>query len=405
MRLKTLPSEFQKALPILKKIRKAGYQAYFVGGSVRDALLHRSIHDVDIATDAYPQEIKQIFTRTADIGIEHGTVLVLYQGGEYEITTFRTEDTYVDYRRPSNVSFVRSLSEDLRRRDFTINALALDEDGHVIDEFTGLSDLKQQILRAVGQPNERFKEDALRIMRGFRFAASFNFQIEKTTFAAMASCASLLEKISVERSFVEFDKLLLAPYWKHGLEALIVSGAFAYLPDLENKEPELFRLIEDLPDSFVFTSSEQAWAFLLYVLNLADNQHFLRLWKVSNHFQKTVLNLLAVYSLREQNQLDEQMVYQYGRELLLIVENLREAQGLPVAFTQIETLNQKLPIRSKKEMAVNGGVLIKELGFKSGPDLGAVLDAIETAIVTGQLENSKSAIFAYLRSSRSDSSS
>ncbi|MBZ4291361.1 hypothetical protein LAJ53_12575, partial [Streptococcus pneumoniae] len=115
------------ALPVLEKIKEAGFEAYFVGGSVRDALLHNPIHDVDIATSSYPEETKQIFPRTADIGIEHGTVLVLDGDEEYEVTTFRTEDVYVDYRRPSAVSFVRSLEEDLKRRDFTVNAFALDE--------------------------------------------------------------------------------------------------------------------------------------------------------------------------------------------------------------------------------------------------------------------------------------
>ena len=146
MKLNNLPSEFQEALPILKKIREAGYEAYFVGGSVRDVLLNRPIHDVDIATSSYPEETKSIFHRTVDIGIEHGTVLVLEEGGEYEITTFRTEDVYVDYRRPSSVSFVRSLEEDLKRRDFTVNAFALDETGLIIDKFNGLADLKAKLL-------------------------------------------------------------------------------------------------------------------------------------------------------------------------------------------------------------------------------------------------------------------
>ena len=216
MKLNTLPSEFQKALPVLEKIKTAGYEAYFVGGSVRDVLLKRPIHDVDIATSSYPEETKKIFNRTVDIGIEHGTVLVLENGGEYEVTTFRTEDVYVDYRRPKTVFFVRSLDEDLKRRDFTVNAFALDETGKVIDKFGGLEDLEKKLLRAVGNPAERFNEDALRIMRGFRFAASLDFTIEPQTFLAMKEHAPLLEKISVERSFIEFDKLLTAPHWKKG---------------------------------------------------------------------------------------------------------------------------------------------------------------------------------------------
>ncbi len=173
MRLSYLPSEFQKALPILEKIKAAGFEAYFVGGSVRDALLNRPIHDVDIASSSYPEETKQIFERTVDIGIEHGTVLVLENGGEYEVTTFRTEDVYVDYRRPSSVSFVRSLEEDLKRRDFTVNAFALNENAEIIDKFDGLADLDNRVLRAVGKAEERFNEDALRIMRGLTFCREF----------------------------------------------------------------------------------------------------------------------------------------------------------------------------------------------------------------------------------------
>ena len=172
-----------------------------------------TIHDEDIATSSYPEETKQIFPRTADIGIEHGTVLVLDGDEEYEVTTFRTEDVYVDYRRPSSVSFVRSLEEDLKRRDFTVNAFALDETGEIVDLFDGLQDLENQVLRAVGVASERFNEDALRIMRGFRFQASLGFELEQETFEAMKTLTALLEKISVERTFVEFDKLLLAPNW------------------------------------------------------------------------------------------------------------------------------------------------------------------------------------------------
>lgn len=214
MKLNNLPSEFQKALPILEKIKNKNYEVYFVGGSVRDVLLNRPIHDVDIATSAYPQEIKTIFSRTVDVGIEHGTVLVLNGDDGYEVTTFRTEDVYVDFRRPSHVNFVRSLNEDLKRRDFTINALALTDKGEIIDLFHGIEDLNQKVLRAVGVAKERFREDALRILRGFRFAAHLDFIIEKETLEAMKESSSLLEKISIERSFIELDKLLTSPFWK-----------------------------------------------------------------------------------------------------------------------------------------------------------------------------------------------
>lgn len=133
VRIVEIPTEFKEALPILQKIEAAGYEAYFVGGSVRDTILKRPIHDVDIATSAYPSEVKELFKKTVDTGIEHGTVMILDHGTGYEVTTFRTESGYQDYRRPDKVTFVRSLKEDLKRRDFTINALALSESGQVFD--------------------------------------------------------------------------------------------------------------------------------------------------------------------------------------------------------------------------------------------------------------------------------
>ena len=397
MKLNNLPSEFQKALPILKKIREAGYEAYFVGGSVRDVLLNRPIHDVDIATSSYPEETKSIFHRTVDIGIEHGTVLVLEAGGEYEITTFRTEDIYVDYRRPSSVSFVRSLEEDLKRRDFTVNAFALDETGLIIDKFNGLADLEAKLLRAVGNPAERFNEDALRIMRGFRFVASLDFDIEPDTFAAMAAHAPLLEKISVERSFIEFDKLLMAPFWRKGIEAMMTSQAQNYLPYLENTHNKLQQLLDDLSDDYQFKTSEQAWAALLLTLDIKDIRTFLKAWKTSSQFQKDVETIVVIYRFRLVNELDKMIIYRYGRHLIEQAEDLRAGFDLSVDLGCIERLDNELAIHDKHEIVVNGGTLIKELQYKPGPELGLVLKEIEDKIVLGQLVNDKEAIFEFIR--------
>ncbi|MGO3474712.1 MAG: CCA tRNA nucleotidyltransferase, partial [Lacticaseibacillus paracasei] len=155
MRLDLTQPDFKAAIPILKKIEAAGYEAYFVGGSVRDAMLGKDVNDVDIATSAFPNEIQALFKKTIDVGIEHGTVMVLWEKETYEITTFRTESTYQDFRRPDSVTFVRSLAEDLKRRDFTINALAMDKDGCITDLFDGIDDLNHQVIRAVGVPDER----------------------------------------------------------------------------------------------------------------------------------------------------------------------------------------------------------------------------------------------------------
>lgn len=394
--IENLPSEFQKALPILRRIRQAGYEAYFVGGSVRDVFLNRPIHDVDIATSAYPQEIKRIFDRTIDVGIEHGTVLVLAEDGEYEVTTFRTEDVYVDYRRPSQVAFVRSLEEDLKRRDFTVNAFALDQDGQLIDCFDGLADLENGLLRAVGQASERFNEDALRIMRGFRFAANLNFEIEPETFAAMAACAPLLEKISVERSFIEFDKLLTAPYWQKGLEALLASQAYLYLPDLAQSALALKQMLIGLAGHFQFESSEQAWAYLLINLQVPVKP-FLKKWKTSVQFQKTVEELVTIYNYRLKQDLTQRQVYEHGCQNLRLVEKLRQGLGLAVDFIRIKDLDERLTIRDKHDIVVNGGDLMRAFQLKPGPILGQLLTKIENELVMGNLINERSAIFEFVK--------
>jgi len=399
MRLTQMPSEFQKALPVLEKIKEAGFEAYFVGGSVRDALLNRPIHDVDIATSSYPEETKQIFPRTADIGIEHGTVLVLDGDEEYEVTTFRTEDVYVDYRRPSHVTFVRSLKEDLKRRDFTINALALDEARNVIDLFEGLADLENQILRAVGIPSERFNEDALRIMRGFRFQAALGFDLDTDTFQAMKLCAPLLEKISVERTFIEFDKLLTASYWRKGLKSLLASGVTDYLPDMRSSQSQLEKMF-DVKADFQFTSSEQAWATLLMTLQVKNVKKFLKHWKTSNEFQKRVEQIVTIYNIRQRHFLDKEECYRFELDLMIQAEEIRQAQGLAVDFEKIHSTYDSLTIHDKHEIVVNGGLLIKEFGFKPSPALGQLLTEIETAIVNGTLDNCLEAILAFVEERR-----
>lgn len=264
-----LPEEFLKATPIIEKIEARGFEAYFVGGSVRDIILHQPIHDVDIATSAFPEEIKQIFPNTIDVGIEHGTVLVLDEEEQYEITTFRTESTYQDYRRPDEVTFVRSLEEDLKRRDFTMNALAVGRDGEIVDLFSGIADIKKQQIVAVGNASERFHEDALRMMRGLRFSSQLNFSIEKNTKQAIQEHSHLLEKISIERIYIEFIKLLTSNYRNKGLKIFVETNCYRYCPGLEDKKEALDSLLL-IKDKHVFSTEELAWLVLTYVLDIKE---------------------------------------------------------------------------------------------------------------------------------------
>jgi len=196
------------AAKIIEKLEQAGYEAYAVGGCVRDSLLGREPGDWDITTSASPEEVKAIFRRTIDTGIEHGTVTVMENHVGYEVTTYRVDGVYEDGRHPSSVTFTRNLKEDLLRRDFTINAMAYNPRTGIVDLYDGMADLERGCIRCVGVPEERFTEDALRILRALRFASQLGFEIEGETLAAMKKLAPRLSLVSAERVRVELVKLL-----------------------------------------------------------------------------------------------------------------------------------------------------------------------------------------------------
>ena len=200
------------AARILRVLEDHGYEAFVVGGCVRDSLLGRNPNDWDITTSALPLQVKALFRRTIDTGLKHGTVTILMDGEPFEVTTYRVDGEYLDGRHPSEVTFTASLQEDLQRRDFTINAMAYSEKKGLQDLFGGLPDLEKGLIRAVGDPAKRFGEDALRIMRAVRFAAQLGYEVEEDTVQAMKELAPTLSKISAERIAAELEKLLVSPH-------------------------------------------------------------------------------------------------------------------------------------------------------------------------------------------------
>lgn len=198
------------ALNILNRLETGGFSAFVAGGAVRDLLMDKTPHDYDIATSALPEEVKRLFKRTIDTGIKHGTVTVIDDHVGYEVTTFRVESEYDDNRHPNEVKFVRSIEEDCKRRDFTINAMAYSPKEGLMDFFGGQEDIKNGIIRCVGDPETRFLEDALRMLRAVRFAAVLSFEIEDKTKAAIKKCALLIKRVSKERILEEFNKILLS---------------------------------------------------------------------------------------------------------------------------------------------------------------------------------------------------
>lgn len=202
----------QAVKEIIERLEAAGFEAFAVGGCVRDAVLGRTPADWDITTSAMPEEVKALFARTIDTGIQHGTVTVMKEHIGYEVTTYRIDGEYEDARHPKEVSFTSNLIEDLKRRDFTINAMAYNDRVGIVDEFDGMGDLEKKVIRCVGNPLDRFGEDALRMLRAVRFSAQLGFSIEEKTKAAIRTLAANLEKISAERIQVELVKLLTSDH-------------------------------------------------------------------------------------------------------------------------------------------------------------------------------------------------
>ena len=221
-----LPDDVKK---IIETLEQNGYEGYAVGGCVRDSILGRMPNDWDITTSASPQQVKNLFLRTVDTGIQHGTVTVLMGKEGYEVTTYRVDGEYEDGRHPKEVTFTASLEEDLRRRDFTINAMAYNDREGLVDIFGGRADIENKVIRCVGEPAERFGEDALRIMRAVRFSAQLGFTVDQDTAAAAKELAGTLAKISAERIQAELVKLLVSPHpdylryaWEYGITSVIL---------------------------------------------------------------------------------------------------------------------------------------------------------------------------------------
>ncbi|USS87415.1 CCA tRNA nucleotidyltransferase [Fructilactobacillus hinvesii] len=387
MQIKKLPNAFKEAQQVLQIIEEHGYEAYFVGGSVRDTILKLPLHDVDIATSAYPAEIKQIFVHTVDTGIEHGTVTVLHHGQSFEITTFRTESGYQDYRRPDQVTFVRSLKEDLMRRDFTVNALAMRENGEVIDLFGGISDLQQHIIRAVGNPSERFHEDALRMMRAVRFGSQLDFTIEAQTMAAIKSNSPLLEKIAVERIHVEFVKMLLGIAPLRGLAQMLQTDLLCYVPVLNHHLKQL-AVVSELPLARQLENETEVWSWLAVSLDwsVAQIRTTLQAWKSSKQLIADVASVTAASQSLLTDQMTDWQLYQTGATNLQTAAQLLVVLGKPDYSQELARRYETLPIHNKHELAINGKQLM-QAGIKPGPQLGQILNQLEQQVVAGAIEN------------------
>ena len=420
---------------ILESLQKAGYEAYVVGGCVRDALLGREPHDWDITTSALPTEVKNVFPRTVDTGLQHGTVTVLCGGTGYEVTTFRVDGVYEDGRHPKEVTFTPSLKEDLRRRDFTINAMAYNNASGLVDLFGGQQDLENGVVRAVGDPVQRFTEDALRIMRAIRFSAQLGYEIEPGTLKAAEILAPNLQKISSERIREELEKTLvsdrpelLRTAWAAGITKEFIPEFDRCMETDQINPHHCYTVGEHILKSVSLVRKDRILRITMFLHDIAkpichtvDEEgidHFRGHAEVGCNLAKTILQRLKYdnATIRKVTTLvkyhDTQIrltepsvrkaVVMTGADLFPLLLEVKQADFLAQSTFQREEKQEKFDTLraiyervlergdclSLRELAVNGSDLI-ETGVKPGREVGNILARMFEEVLNVPEHNNK----------------
>ncbi|NCC15884.1 MAG: CCA tRNA nucleotidyltransferase [Clostridia bacterium] len=373
---------FSNALPedvlyILKTLNQAGYEAYIVGGCVRDSLLHTQPKDWDITTSAKPEETKRLFSHTFDTGIQHGTVTVVLNHVNYEVTTYRIEGDYTDCRRPSSVSFTKILQEDLLRRDFTMNAIAYHPEEGYQDFFHGMEDIRSKTIRGVGEPALRFQEDALRMLRCVRFAAQLGFTVETETYNALCENKELIQKISVERIHDELQKLWLCVH-EEKMPLLWESGLLAQIDPLLSErlmqgETAFLAYLGKTPKNPILR-----WTIILQDYTVQEARIFLKKFKFDNDSQKQICLLLE--NLKEELPTEGYPLRALGgklgvdtvRQLITLQEILRPTSSFSRTAQCLDKILADGDCLTLKQLTVDGQMLM-ELGVPKGKELGSLL--------------------------------
>jgi len=379
-------------LHAIRLLNNAGYEAFVVGGCVRDSLMGRQPADWDITTSALPEQTVAVFAdyRTIDTGIQHGTVTAIIENMPLEITTYRVDGSYSDGRRPDAVIFTRSLQEDLRRRDFTVNAMAYHPEHGLIDPFGGLRDLSRDIIRCVGVPIERFSEDALRILRALRFSSVLGFTIDSDTTAALRQLSSNLSRVSVERITTEFKKLLC------GKEAVRVMNEYRdvialFMPEIGHCTD--FSLLADVRP---LPRARLATLFYLSEVTVEQAEKALRRLRFDNQTVREVTLLLSDCS-KELYTEDSYLLHLLNLLGTDLIFDYLDIKGVSKETTQLvqRLLNDNVCYQISM-LAVNGDDLITA-GTAPGPAVGAMLQELLYAVMDGRCLNSKDALLAFMK--------
>ncbi len=360
---------------IISKLLSLNYEAYFVGGFVRDSILNIPCNDIDIATNALPEEIEEIFDNTKATGKKYGTITVFMDKYSFEVTTYRIDKNYINNRRPETVNFSKILKEDLIRRDFTINALARDINGKIIDLFNGRKDLNNKLIRAIDDPNKRFKEDALRILRAIRFVGKLDFKIEKNTFNAMKKNLKLLRNIASERIINELKIILSLNHIDR------VYKLFEEI-DLSSVFKDLKKAIDKLKTYEKNINIYQLFALGYY----PDKEITSSYWRFSKNEIKHINTLVELMEILDKQRLTSIIVYNYQFEYILEADKLlSDFFNYKSQKDKIINLNKNLKIKTVKDLNIKGSD-IKQL-VNDDRFIGIILEKLVEKVLLEKINN------------------
>lgn len=378
---------------IISSLNDAGYEAYIVGGCVRDYLLGKQPKDWDITTSALPEDVKRVFAHTYDTGIEHGTVTVLIDKVGYEVTTYRIDGEYKDNRHPESVIFTNKLTGDLARRDFTMNAIAYNDSEGFVDMFNGMEDLRMGIIRAVREPSERFREDALRMMRALRFSAQLGFEIEENTKRAICENASLIKNISMERIRDELIKLILSDNPLNIYEVKAEGLMDCFMPELsstlENQRNEITACLE-----MTAADTVKRLSLLMHSLPATEQEKLLRRLRLDNRTVKDVITLSRCMNVKpnptpyEIRKLISETSVSMTDDVIYMWSVLGYKEESTAAHRIFERITADGDCCSVAQLAISGEDLIKE-GIPAGKQLGDILRASLDEVLRQPEHNSR----------------
>lgn len=432
----------KQASECLSRLKAEGYEAFVVGGYVRDMIMGREAFDIDITTNATPEEIKEVFRsfKTVDTGIKHGTVTVIVENTPIEITTYRIDKGYSDARHPDEVLFTTRLTDDLSRRDFTVNSIAFSTEGFV-DPFGGIDDIKNRIIRCVGEPEKRFREDALRILRALRFASVLSFEIEEETKKAIFECKELLVKVSNERIFSETVKMLCGDNIRKILTEYsdVLEVVLPEIKNMKGFDQHNYHHIYDIlthtavvventpaipslrlaalfhdcgkPDCFSIDESGTGHFYSHASVSAKKADEALKRLHCDNKTREKVVKLVKIHDtpVDEDERIIKKKLRSYGENLFFELIELQRADTKGLApefherkkhFDSLERLAKEIldseECFSLKNLEIDGNDLIS-LGFK-GKEIGAALESLLEAVIEKKTENQKDALLDFLKS-------